>query len=83
MILDRDAKASEKFWALEKRIQQDRRSRGVILPLRKDTMLFDIVSFLQEGVITMSDLEEFRAEVKEGVQCLQTIYTERMNQDGE
>lgn len=82
-LLDGEENASEKFWELEKRIQQDRRSRGVILSLRKDTMLFDIASFLHEGVITMSDLEGFSNEVREAVQNLQTLFSERMNQCGQ
>lgn len=81
-LLDREEKASEKFWELEKRIRQDRRSRGVILSLKKDTMLFDIASFLHEGVITTSDLEGFSNEVKEAVQYLQTLFSERANQRG-
>lgn len=82
-LLDREEKASEKFWELEKRIQRDRRSRGVILSLRKDTMLFDIASFLHEGVITMSDLDGFSNEVKEAVQNLQILFSERTNQHGQ
>lgn len=82
-LLNGEEKTSKKFRELEKRIQQDRRSRGVILSLRKDTMLFDIVSFLHEGVITMSDLDGFSNEVKESVQNLQTLFSERMNQCGQ
>ncbi len=40
-LLGSDKPASEKFWALEKRIRQDKRLPGVRLELRKSEMGWD------------------------------------------
>jgi hypothetical protein len=70
-----DKPASTKFWELEKRIKQDKKKPGVILELRKNYMLFDIIDLINDGVITMDDLLEFSDEFRDNVKSLQ----ERMN----
>ena len=42
-ILRSESLASEKFWELEKRIKNDRRSRGVVLEIRKQNVIYDLV----------------------------------------
>ena len=62
--------ASEKFWKLEERIKRDKKHPGVLIELRKSNMIYDIVSLINFGVITTSDLDEFSEELKEGVNFL-------------
>lgn len=69
-FLRTEEKASDKFWNLEKRIKQDRRHPGVIIELNKGNMIFDIVSLIKLGVITMENLDGFSAELKERVEFL-------------
>ena len=62
--------ASEKFWKLEERIKKDKKHPGVLIEIRKSNMIYDIVSLINLGVITTSDLDEFSEELKEGVNFL-------------
>ena len=64
-ILSSEGKASDKFWALEKRIYQDKRSPGVMIQLRKSEMPMQLLSMLRDGVIEWDDLKEFSPELQE------------------
>ena len=64
-ILSSEGKASDKFWALEKRIYQDKRSPGVMFQLRKSDMPMQLLSMLRDGVIEWDDLKEFSPELLE------------------
>lgn len=64
-LLSGDGHASDKFWALNDRIKEDRRHPGVMLRLEKSEMLYDIRELLQDGVIEEKDLEGFSEELKE------------------
>ena len=64
-ILSSEGKASDKFWALEKRIYQDKRSPGVMVQLRKSDMPMQLLSMLRDGVIEWDDLKEFSPEFLE------------------
>lgn len=68
--LSRDLPASTKFWELEKRIKYDRRTPGVCIQLRKSSMIWDIVSLIQDGVIRVEDLEEFSEDLKQAVRMI-------------
>ena len=61
---------SGKFWKLEERVKKDKKHPGVLIELRKSNMIYDIVSLINLGVITTSDLKEFSEELKEGVNFL-------------
>lgn len=65
--LSGEAPASTKFWEIEKRIKQDKKSPGVCIELRKSNMIFDLVPLMNDGAITFDDLEEFSDEIKEYV----------------
>ena len=67
-LLSSDIDASEKFWTLEKRIKEDKRNKGVMLEMRRSQMHFNLMDLLDEGAITMDDLEEFSDELKEQMQ---------------
>ena len=47
---------SEKFWELEKRIRQDRRSRGVIVEMKRSNMIPCLLELLMDEVISKDDL---------------------------
>ena len=66
-LLQGEGNASDKFWALEKRIREDKKTPGVQLELRKSRLVWDLRSHLYDGVITDSDLNEFSEELKEEV----------------
>ena len=59
---------SEKFWALKKRINADRKNPGVSLRLEKSETFYNILYLLQLGAITMEDLEGFSEELKNKVE---------------
>ena len=64
-ILSSEGKASDKFWALEERIYQDKRSPGVMIQLRKSEMPMQLLSMLRDGVIEWDDLNGFSPELLE------------------
>ena len=66
-LLNGDGRPSEKFWALEERIRNDKKDTGVQLRMSRSNCIYNIVSLLNEGAITMEDLEEFSDELKERV----------------
>ena len=69
-LLSGEENASEKFWKLEERIKRDKKHPRVLIELRKSNMIYDIVSLINLGVITASDLDGFSDEIKEGVDFL-------------
>ncbi|MEE0954207.1 MAG: hypothetical protein U0L49_00155 [Eubacterium sp.] len=64
-LLSGDGHASDKFWALNDRMKEDRRHPGVMLRVEKSEMLYDIRELLRDGVIEEKDLEGFSEELKE------------------
>ena len=64
-LLNGEGKPSEKFWALEERIRNDKKDTGVQLRMNRSECLSNTASLLSEGAITMNDLEEFSDELKE------------------
>ena len=69
-LLQSDSAPSEKFWALEKRIKNDKKNRGVLIRMNKQDMLFDLVCLIRDGVICFKDLEDFSSELKETIKFL-------------
>lgn len=66
-LLNRDGSASDKFWALEKRIKQDRRKPGVLVEMSKSKVIWNIIALIQDGAITTDDLSGFSDELKDVV----------------
>lgn len=69
-ILSGEGNPSDKFWLLEKRINQDKRCRGVVIQIRKQNLAFDLAALINDDVITFADIEEFSNETKEIVKHL-------------
>lgn len=66
-LLSKDANPSDKFWALEKRINRDKKKSGVVLDMRRSEMLYNIVQLIHDKVITFEDLDAFSEELREAV----------------
>ncbi len=69
-LLQNEKSASVKFWELEKRIKQDKKSPGVIIDMRRSTAINNVVSLVLDGVILLDDLEVFSDELKEAVKYI-------------
>lgn len=61
---------SEKFLELEKRIRTDKNKTGVRAEISRSELIYNILSLLHEGAISMDDLEEFSDELKETVRYM-------------
>lgn len=57
--------ASDKFWALEKRINTDKRQTGVVAHMSRSNMYLILINLLSEGVITIDDLDGFSDDLRE------------------
>ena len=66
-LLDGSGNASDKFWELEKRINEDKHDVGVSARMSRSNMYNNILSLLEEGAITLADLEEFSDDLRERV----------------
>lgn len=59
--------ASNKFWKLEERIRKDKKHPDVILEMRKQDMIYNIIALIRDDVIQFDDLEGFSEDLKEKV----------------
>ena len=66
-LLSSDINASDRFWELEKRIKADRKKTGVIAIMSRSEMIFNIANLVNDGAISMDDLEEFSDDAKEAL----------------
>lgn len=69
-LLQSEKKASAKFWELEKRIKQDKKSPGVLIDMRRSTAINNIVNMVLDEVISLDDLEAFSDDLKEAVKFI-------------
>ena len=67
-LLQSDRPASDRFWALEKRIRADKRNPGVLIELCKGDVPMDLISLVSGGVITLSDLDGFSEDLRDTVE---------------
>ena len=75
-ILAGEGNPSDKFWALEKRIRQDKRSSGVQLQLSRSDLLNLLSALLVDDVITLDDLDGFSQELRDALFFLMGRYIE-------
>ena len=73
-LLKSDKAASEKFWALDKRIRADRKSLGVrVIEERRSKLQNILTGLIIEHVISVDDLQDFSEELRESTsQWIQT-----------
>ena len=64
-LLSGSGAASDKFWALEKRIREDQQHVGVVARMSRSNMYTNLLALLQDGVITLDDLEGFSDDLRE------------------
>ena len=64
-ILTGSGSASDKFWRLEKRIRRDKNDVGVIVDMRRSMMYENLISLMNEGAITLDDLDGFSEDLRE------------------
>ena len=64
-LLSGEGNASEKFWALEKKIRQDKKDCGVQCEMSRSNQFYIMLSLLNEGAITLEDLSDFSEELQE------------------
>ena len=63
-LLSGGGPASEKFWELEKRVREDKKSGGVVMCMSRANMELNILSLLSDGVISMADLDGFSEDLR-------------------
>lgn len=64
-ILTGEGKASDKFWEIEKRIQEDKKDCGVQCKMSRSNQFYIMLSLLKKGAITFDDLDDFSDDLKE------------------
>ena len=69
-LLSGDSSPSKKFWELEKRIRNDKRSVGVQAEMRRSMMENNIISLLNCGAISLDDLDGFSDDFQERIKYL-------------
>lgn len=69
-LLNSPGNASDHFWALEKRIKQDKKHPGVLIEMRKSTAIWDIAMYVRGAVITMDDLKGFSDDLIDAVKLI-------------
>lgn len=62
-LLSGEGRPSEKFWTLEERIRNDKKDTGVQLKMSRSNCIPNIISLLNEEVITMEDLDELKETI--------------------
>lgn len=64
-LLNSEGTPSDKFWALEERIREDKKANAVQADVRRSRMKIILANLLAEGAITLGDLDGFSDELKE------------------
>ena len=66
-LLSGEGLASDKFWKLEKKIREDKRSIGVVADMRRSQLYSNLLSLLANEIIREDDLDGFSEELTETV----------------
>ena len=64
-ILSVEGNPSDKFWKLEERIKTDKKTCGVQCEMSRSNQFYIMMSLLNDGAITMDDLNDFSDELKD------------------
>ena len=62
-LLSEEGEPSEKFWRLERKIQEDKKSVGVIAEVTRNKMEATMIALIRENIIGWDDLEDFSEEL--------------------
>ena len=63
LLSDTSKQSSDKFWELEKRINTDKKLKGVTCEMRRSTMIYNLMDLYREGAINDTDLDGFNEEI--------------------
>ena len=66
-LLSGDGNPSDKFWALEERIRQDKKDSGVQAEMSRSNMKLILMDLLDEGAITADDLDGFSDDLRDSL----------------
>ncbi len=66
-ILSGEGRPSDKFWELEKRIRRDKKACSVQCEMKRSNQFYILMSLLDEGAITLDDLNDFSDDLKETI----------------
>ena len=66
-LLSGEGLASDKFWELEKRIREDKRSVGGVADMRRSQVYSNLLSLLVNEIIREDDLDGFSEKLTETV----------------
>ena len=66
-LLSSEQSASDRFWALEKRIRKDKKSSGVIVDMRRSEAVNNILRLYDDGAVTLDELSVFSEELQDFV----------------
>lgn len=66
-IINDCSDSSKRFWHLESEINKDKNYPGVTVERKRSNMISTLVTFLNDGVIGISDIDDFSEELKETV----------------
>lgn len=69
-LLQRKNTPSTNFWDLEKRIFKDKKSIGVVINMRRSTMIQNLLELLRDDIIQFEDLEDFSEELKSHIKFI-------------
>ena len=64
-LLAGSGSAADKFWELEKRINNDKQHVGVVARMSRSNMYYNMLALLEEGAITLEDLSDFSEDLQE------------------
>ena len=63
-MLSGDGTPSDRFWALERRIKDDKHHVGVCIDMRRSMLAHNLIMLLRGNVISETDLEGFSDNLK-------------------
>ena len=64
-LLNGEGNPSDKFWELDKRIRRNQKACGVQAEMKRSNMKYILMNLLDEGAITVEDLNGFSEELRE------------------
>ena len=74
-LLNENIDSSEKFWKLEKQINQDKKHPGVNIEMKRSVLIPNLAMLILNGVIEFSELNDFSGGLKESVERFLKSYS--------
>ena len=67
ILSDENKTQSDRFWKASKILASGKKSVGVVCELKRSMLNWNIVSLINQKVITMDDLSDFSSELQEHI----------------